>query len=473
MKRTIIARLLVALAALGSGVEGIRGQAPVTFTAGAANSYFGRSIARGDFNGDGVDDLLVGAPGSLGNDVTGLRPDVALGRAYIFYGPDFTAFTELANPEGTTEDAFGWAVAAGPVGGANAAAYVSAPLAQPASFGRVMSYLTPATDPAPSVTVNNPLPPSAPPTSFGVSLTFAPAVTPAASFLGVGATGFSAGSTDTNGLFWTVGAVSGAVSGGSLSPCIEPNFGAAIAYLPIVPFAGGTYIIGVPFAVRNYAAACIGQSQGRLHHGFPSGGVMGHWYQSDSASMGTSIATGIVGTTGLRTAVGAPFTNEVFVFDRNPPANNPFGGPGLHPVLGTPNTPNILYGEPLQVVNVTGSGYGGRAVALADVNTDGELDLVVGAPGGSDGGRVIVYYGPAPYSDENRADLPLPGLAPGAGFCPDDFLGWSVAVGDYNGDGLPDLAAGRPCDGLSEEGSITVFFGCPEGGFCPPAPPAD
>lgn len=82
----------------------------------------------------------------------------------------------------------------------------------------------------------------------------------------------------------------------------------------------------------------------------------------------------------------------------------------------------------------------GNAVdALGDINNDGYDDVVVGAyltkPNGLDGvGSVYVFSG-----FDGEILLRYDGISPY------DKLGWSVAgIGDYNGDGVADLAAGAP-----------------------------
>lgn len=71
---------------------------------------FGYAVAVGDFNGDGKQDLLVGAPDE---DVNAVLTDV--GRAYVFFGPTLTTSLTLNMPSATTGADFGQAVAAGDV----------------------------------------------------------------------------------------------------------------------------------------------------------------------------------------------------------------------------------------------------------------------------------------------------------------------------------------------------------------------
>lgn len=68
-----------------------------TFT---GNYYFGRSISSaGDFNHDGVDDLIIGAPGSAGSGVSGA--------AYIYSGRDYSLIYSMV---GAVNSSVGWVV---------------------------------------------------------------------------------------------------------------------------------------------------------------------------------------------------------------------------------------------------------------------------------------------------------------------------------------------------------------------------
>uniref|UniRef100_A0A671MXL9 Integrin alpha-7-like n=1 Tax=Sinocyclocheilus anshuiensis TaxID=1608454 RepID=A0A671MXL9_9TELE len=112
---------------------------------------------------------------------------------------------------------------------------------------------------------------------------------------------------------------------------------------------------------------------------------------------------------------------------------------------------HILWGEEL----ASSFGY---SVAVADLNSDGWTDLVVGAPNFFDrkaeiGGAVYVYLNPASHWEKARP-IRLNGTY-------DSMFGMTVSsAGDLDQDGYEDIAVGAPFDG---DGKVFIFRGSSSG----------
>jgi hypothetical protein len=103
------------------------------------------------------------------------------------------------------------------------------------------------------------------------------------------------------------------------------------------------------------------------------------------------------------------------------------------------------------------------SVAIADVNGDGNPDLIVANQGGSNGdGSVAVLLGNGDGTFRTPTDYDSGGV-----------YAYSVAVADVNGDGKPDIIVGNGCasgtSGIncSAEGVVSVLLGNGNGTFQP------
>lgn len=180
-------------------------------------------------------------------------------------------------------------------------------------------------------------------------------------------------------------------------------------------------------------------------------------------------------------------------FDNDGYSDLAIGVPGsavYGPFIAEAGVVQVLYGSPAglsgnedeiwaqSIVNIPGApeaqDYFGTALTAGDFNYDGYADLAIGVPGETvngvdDAGAVNVIYGsPTGLNNSN----PIPHLVhqdlvgSSSPEEEDDYFGSALTAGDFNGDGIDDLAVGIPDEdiptpggNLTDAGAIQIFEG--------------
>ena len=406
----------VNLSALVAGTGGF------AITGEAANDHCGYSVsAAGDVNGDGLADLLVGAP----------QNSEYAGRSYVVFGKANTNAVSLnAVAAGTggfaitgeTSDFSGWSVAA--AGDVNGDGFADLLVGAPQPFYVTDSGLVTVAGTGRSYVV------------FGKTNTSAVNL----STIVAGTGGFSISGETADDYSGRSVSAAGDVNGDGLADLLV---GA-----PSNNGAGRSYVVFGKANTSAIALSAIAAGSG----GFAITGEASYYNSGWSVS-----AAGDVNGDGLADLLVGADDNNFLSGDNAGRSYVVFGKANTNTV----SLSAVALGTGGFVIGEAANIQSGWSVSLAgDVNGDGLGDLLVGAPNSNDAGRSYVVFGKT-----NTSAVNLSAIAAGTGGfaitgeVANDHCGYSVsAAGDINGDGLADLFVGSPYNN-GQAGRCYVIFG--------------
>jgi len=384
--------------------------ASATVRGGSAGDRVGWAVsATGDVNGDGVPDLVVGAPG---HDVSGVGDEA--GAVYVFYGPVAPSNVSTADADAVllgpaAGDRAGFALATGDVNGDGVDdLVVGAPFDDEGGTDAGAAYVV-----------------------FGGSLSGRQSLADADEKL------VGEAANNTAGFAVAVRSVA------------SPDTPAILVGAPTGPAkldTGSAYLLSVGSRSGTTALADADAKLNGATHG-------------DRAGSALAWAGDVTGDGVPDVLVGAPRHNG--------------SGPRTGAVYVVPATStgvaNLRDAATATLGGVAAGDSAGFALAAGDVNGDGVPDVLVGAPGSDrrtrDAGAAYVVYGSSSLDGTrslDAANVTITGEAAG------DHAGWSVAAGDVDCDGTADVLVGAPFNDAvaTNAGAAYVLYGrASSGGF--------
>ncbi len=415
---------------------------PITEPVPEHNAWFAFSVATGDVNSDGMDDVIVGVPnakpGGLYN----------AGEVFVFWGPDLTTWAALTEPTTQESARFGFSVAAGDINndgyddvivGAVGADDEGVELY---NFGEVFVFFGPTL--SDSIRLEEPTPESG--AGFGSSVAAGDVDGDGNDDVIVGAP-YSPSPYFRGEAFVFLSYDS--IRFTSVITLTEPErqndaqFGMSVAAGDVDGDGKDDVIVGAPQASPGDPVVDEA-GEAFVFKGPDLTIVTTLTTLEDGANFGTSVAAGDVDNDSYDDViVGAPSTSrdgvdhagKAFVF----------WGPALS-----------LYSSLMDYSTIIEEGRFGKSVAAGDFDNDGNDDVIVGAYSASPSGvlhagKALSFPGPdLPWIDEHTFTQPT--LEGGANF------GFSVATGDVDNDGWDDVIVGAHRAEVSGEYSAGKAF---------------
>jgi len=396
----------------------------------------------GDINGDGIDDLIIGAPG-----FTGGNPDATTtpGTSYVVFGSQagFPANFELSTLNGTNgfalngiaaDDATGFSVSgAGDVNGDGFDDVI---------IGAIYADPNGLIDAGSSYVV------------FGSQAGFAPSIDLA---ILNGINGFTINGIAAGDELGSSVSGAGDINGDGLDDLI---IGAVSANPDGLQDAGQSYVV---FGSNNGFPSSLNVSDLDGNNGFTIDGIA----EEDESGVSVS-AAGDVNGDGIDDLIIGAYGADPNGESKAGQSYVVFGSTGgFAPTL---NLSSLAGTNGFAINGIAEGDFSSQVSAAGDINGDGFDDLIIGAYGADPNGNAyagtsyVVFGSPEAFP----ANLNLSALDGTNGFAINgiaayDLSGFSVSsAGDFNGDGIDDLIIGAPvADNVA--GQSYIVFGSTEG----------
>ncbi len=399
---------------------------------------FGASVAIGDINNDGDDDVVAAAPFS------NIGGNPAAGEVWVFFGPDLSTSQQLTEPTPQAGSQFGLALTVGDINGDfNDEVVIGAPRSQPSAVvgaGRVYVFTAPALVSVQALSE----------VVLETNARFGAAVAVA--------------DIDNNGF----ADVAVGVPGGDPSGVVDAG--------EVFVFLGPLLSFSAPVPHTLEAGAEFGSS-------ISSGNINSIIDGFDDLLIGSPLANpgGLVDAGNASVYLGPDFVTTFPANDPNPQAGSEYGRSSLLADVNADGQIDILIGAPKATVsgqaqagkvavatgvqtelfsdNPTAGALFGRSVAAGLLTRDSDPEIVVSSPiaspnGSTGAGRALVFRGPTFVAIQ---DL----LGPNAPEAGGDF-GAAIAVGDVTKNKLDDIVVGAPLadpGGVADAGEVFLYRG--------------
>jgi FG-GAP repeat/FG-GAP-like repeat len=390
--------------------------ADVQITGELASDLFGSSVAVGDMNADGQDDLIVGAEGFSNGD--------ANGRMYIFYSQNGQINTNRNLTGEGTNDFFGSSFTTGDFNSDGRVDLAVGAEGYGSDAGLVYVFYNDGTMPTGAASADFTISGAALGDLFGVAMTSGDLNSDGRTDIIVGARGHAT-STGRAYIFYNDGSIPTAAASADVTITGETTgnyFGAGMATGDLNADGETDLVVGA----ERYSSRT-----GRAYMFYNDG------------SIPTTAATADVTLTGTNTTMDFGANFAVADFDADGTEDLSVGAPVFSTNQGRISLffNDGTYGAADDTISgVSNNDFFASGQAAGDVDSDGDVDLIVGARGfttGANTGRVYVYYNSRSivYPTVANANITISGET-NSGF------GATVVAGDLNADGRTDFAVG-------------------------------